>query len=277
MVVKTEFGMIHSQLEGSHSGSNDGDEKSTCVDLFKHNVGINFCEKCAPIIPGVYRPQALMSTVHSRRAHHELTRQMQNKIAAQNIRDRRKAYAIYLTQGIETLTLDNMSRQKRIDDAKAKQQTLQQEYDMLAQELQRRQMEQSFTDAVMMFELSDADASDTCVESSDDEYFDTPSVANVSSPLLCQYTVDEIMANPITPLTPALAGVTVGSPGYIDTFDTLSTHSPTTSLTLDSSPLPPVSPIMSSQLSPYSYTDVGGLEEMELSSFSYSPYSLSER
>merc|ERR1739841_97053 len=114
-------------------------------------------------------------------AHHELTRQMQNKIAAQNIRDRRKAYAIYLSQGIETLTLDNEARRKRIEEAQTKQATLQQEFEQLKRELEHRQREQTFTDAVMMFELADVDTDrsdscvDTCVESSDDECVASPS------------------------------------------------------------------------------------------------------
>lgn len=270
IMVKMEYQPTHLvQDESLVYAVDEKTNNSKCADILKHNPGIDFCEKCAPVIPGVYRPQALMSTTHSRRAHHELSRQMQNKIAAQNIRDRRKAYAIYLTQGIETLTLDNEARRRRINEARAKQTKLQQEYDLLRRELEQRHTEQIFTDAVMMFELSDVDTDrtdssvDTCVESSDSEGCASPSTTEINSPLLCQYTVDDVTASPLS--TTTYSDMFLSPRSGIDTYDTLSICSPN-------------SPFGESAMSPSNlspYPEASGLENTELQALSSVNFDLS--
>eukprot|EP01134_Creolimax_fragrantissima_P000296 CFRG0296T1 len=85
----------------------------------EHVSGYDFCMKCPPIWPGIFLPETLCSQVaQPRRAHHEVPRSLQNKIAAQTIRDKVKAYTIYLSEVANSVTQDNLARQKRVDMAK---------------------------------------------------------------------------------------------------------------------------------------------------------------
>eukprot|EP01134_Creolimax_fragrantissima_P002157 CFRG2157T1 len=144
----------------------------------RHTSGYDFCVKHPPLVAGVYLPEKLKSTSTSRRGHHEMSRQVQRKIAAQNIRDRQKAYDRYLIDVGNALDSDNEAIQKKINVAKMQRQQLLTLKEKLLSEIEKNRREKENMDALLSFHVSDLDSAVECYGNEGEEWSSPQSLSS---------------------------------------------------------------------------------------------------